>query len=194
MKWKIENNNNNNGKKLCIYGCSILLASLHHAYSIITSTELTALKPTLHIVSQVCLHVFLSLSLTCDSTGFQQVICLSNLKMKTRHYNYSLSEHILCFKVIAHLKMKMFWSFAHPYDILNLYDFLSSVRHDRLWELMLPSFKNNVIKKQQNAHIWVISLNYTYLQSIIIIYLFEISLWVVQPSMIAKTECWRNES
>ncbi len=22
----------------------------------------------------------------------------------------------------------MFWSFAHPYDILNLYDFLSTVR------------------------------------------------------------------
>lgn len=147
MKWKIENNNNNNNnvKKRFVEPCTsnsanhitaymaaqltpekILLASLHHAYSIITSIELTAIKPTLHIVSQVHLHVFLSLSLTCDSTGFQQqVICLSNLKMKTRHHNYSLSEHILCFKVIAHLKTKILWSFAHPYDILNLYVFLS---------------------------------------------------------------------
>ncbi len=47
----------------------------------------------------------------------------------------------------------MFWSFAHPYDILNLYDFLSSVRHDRLWELMLPSFKNNVIKKTKCSYL-----------------------------------------
>jgi len=42
----------------------ILLASHHHAFSIITSIELTGLKPLHCIVSRICLHVFLSLSKT----------------------------------------------------------------------------------------------------------------------------------